>query len=123
MPAFNSLDLVDKIIDITEQFVGVTQILTVVKISLQTIESGKHVIGMFLDQIIEIVVIVTEEEMMDAIRLYVEKAHTIAEGAGAAPLAAAIKIKDGLKGKRVVLELSGGNITAQMLRDILCRRC
>ena len=68
-------------------------------------------------------VIVTEEEMMDAIRLYVEKAHTIAEGAGAAPLAAAIKIRDRLKGKRVVLELSGGNITAQMLRDILCRRC
>jgi threonine dehydratase len=67
-------------------------------------------------------VIVTEEEMMDAIRLYVEKAHTIAEGAGAAPLAAAIKIRDRLKGKRVVLELSGGNITAQMLRDILCKR-
>lgn len=67
-------------------------------------------------------VIVTEEEMMDAIRLYIEETHTIAEGAGAASLAAAIKIRDRLKGKRVVLELSGGNITAQMLRDILCKR-
>ena len=57
--------------------------------------------------------------MKEAIRLYVEKTHTIAEGAGAAPLAAAIKIKDRLKGKKVVMVLSGGNLTAEMLREIL----
>jgi threonine dehydratase len=75
-----------------------------------------------MSDVVDDFVIVTEEEMMDAIWLYVEKAHTIAEGAGAASLAAAIKIRDRLKGKRVVLELSGGNITAQMLRNILCKR-
>jgi threonine dehydratase len=64
-------------------------------------------------------VLVSEEEIKDAIRLYVEKTHTIAEGAGAASLAAAIKIKDRLRGKKVVLVLSGGNLTAEMLSEIL----
>ncbi len=64
-------------------------------------------------------ILVSEEEIKDAIRLYVEKTHTIAEGAGAAPLAAAIKIKDRLKEKKVVMVLSGGNLTAEMLREIL----
>ena len=64
-------------------------------------------------------VLVSEDEMRDAIRLYVEKAHTIAEAAGAASLAAGIKLKDRLKGKNVVFVLSGGNITADMLREIL----
>lgn len=64
-------------------------------------------------------VLVSEDELTDAIRLYVEKAHTIAEAAGAASLAAGIKLKDRLKGKNVVFVLSGGNITADMLREIL----
>jgi len=63
--------------------------------------------------------LVSEDELRAAIRLYVEKAHTIAEGAGAAPLAAAVKMKSELVGKRVGLVLSGGNITASMLRSIL----
>jgi threonine dehydratase len=65
-------------------------------------------------------VLVSEEEIKHAIRLYVERAHTIAEGAGAASLAAGFKLRDRLKGKRVVMILSGGNITAKMLREILC---
>jgi threonine dehydratase len=64
-------------------------------------------------------VLVSEDEMKAAIRLYVEKAHTIAEGAGAASLAAAIKMRDGLRGKRVGVVLSGGNLTSDMLRKIL----
>ncbi|UCD45265.1 MAG: threonine/serine dehydratase [Candidatus Bathyarchaeota archaeon] len=64
-------------------------------------------------------VLVSEDELRNAIRLYVEKAHTVAEAAGAASLAAGIKIKDRLKGKKVVFVLSGGNITAEMLREIL----
>lgn len=63
--------------------------------------------------------LVSEKELRTAIRLYVEKAHTIAEGAGAAPLAAAIKMRDELAGKKVGLVLSGGNLTAAMLLEIL----
>ena len=67
-------------------------------------------------------VLVSEEEIIDAIRLYVEKAHTIAEGAGAASLAAGYKIRERLRGKKVAMVLSGGNITADMLRSILCKK-
>ncbi len=64
-------------------------------------------------------ILVSEEELKAAIRLYVEKAHTIAEGAGAAALAAGYKIRERFKGKKVVLMLSGANITAEMLKGIL----
>ena len=72
-----------------------------------------------LRDLVDDFVLVSDEEIKDAVRLYVEKAHTIAEGAGAAPLAAGYKIRDRLKGKKVVFILSGGNITAEQLRDIL----
>jgi threonine dehydratase len=64
-------------------------------------------------------ILVTEEEMKAAVKLYVEKAHTIAEGAGAASLAAAIKIREELKGKKVGIILSGGNLTIDTLRAII----
>ena len=48
-----------------------------------------------------------------------EHTHSVAEHAGAAPLAAAIKIKDRLAGKKVALVLSGGNITVDQLKAAL----
>jgi len=66
-------------------------------------------------------ILVSDDEIRDAIRLYVEKTHTIAEGAGAASLAAARKIRERLRGKKVALVLTGGNLTADTLRSILCR--
>ncbi len=64
-------------------------------------------------------VLVSEAEIRTAIKLYVESAHTIAEGAGAAPLAAAIKLHEQLRGKKVGLILTGANITGDALREIL----
>ena len=64
-------------------------------------------------------ILVTDEEIEAAIKLYVEKAHTIAEGAGAASLAAGIKIRDRLQGKKVALILSGGNLPADVLKSLL----
>jgi threonine dehydratase len=64
-------------------------------------------------------ILVTDEEIEAAIKIYVEKAHTIAEGAGAASLAAGIKIRDRLQGKKVALILSGGNLPADVLKSIL----
>jgi len=64
-------------------------------------------------------ILVSEEKMRHAIKLYLEHCHTVAEGAGAASLAAAVKLKDQLKGKKVVLVLSGGNITFdELMRSI-----
>jgi len=64
-------------------------------------------------------VLVSEGEIRAAIRLYLENAHTVAEGAGAAPLAAAIKLHQQLRGKKVGLILTGANITGDALREIL----
>lgn len=64
-------------------------------------------------------VLVSDSEMLDAIALYVEKAHTLSEAAGAASLAAAIKLGERLSGQTVALVLSGGNITVEQLRAAL----
>lgn len=66
-------------------------------------------------------VLVTEDDLLDAARLYLEHTHNVAELAGAAPLAAAIRLRDQLAGKKVVLILSGGNISMEKLRLILDR--
>ena len=64
-------------------------------------------------------VLVSEQEIKQAVILMLQHTHSLAEGAGAAPLAAALKIRDRLAGKRVVLVLSGGNLSLANLKDIL----
>jgi threonine dehydratase len=63
--------------------------------------------------------LVSDDEMKQAVRLYLEKVKTLAEPAGAAPLAAALSIKERLAGKKVALILSGGNIAPEQLRMCL----
>ena len=59
--------------------------------------------------------LVSEDEICAAIRCYAETIHQLAEGGGAAPLAAALKLKDQLAGKRVGLVLTGSNIDSKTL--------
>ena len=49
----------------------------------------------------------------------IEKTRNLVEGAGAAALAAALKIKDRLAGKRVAVICSGGNLSLKQLQEIL----
>ena len=56
------------------------------------------------------VVLVGDEEIAAAIRAYWTDTHHLAEGAGAAALAAAMKERSRLQGRKVGLVLSGGNI-------------
>jgi threonine dehydratase len=56
------------------------------------------------------VVLLSEDEVLEGIRLALTTTHNLAEGAGAASLIAAIKIKEKLKGKKVALIMSGGNL-------------
>jgi threonine dehydratase len=64
-------------------------------------------------------VLVTDEEINDAIRLLARHAKQVAEGAGAASLAAAIKLGDQLKGKRVVGILTGGNMSLERFAAVM----
>ena len=63
--------------------------------------------------------LVTDEEIDAAIGLLAREVKLVAEGAGAASLAAALKIRDSLAGKKVVGILSGGNAPADHLARIL----
>ncbi|HXX36718.1 MAG TPA: threonine/serine dehydratase [bacterium] len=64
------------------------------------------------------VVLVSDEEMRRAILVLAEAVRQTAEGAGAASTAAALRLRERLRGKTVVLILSGGNITLDTLREI-----
>lgn len=64
-------------------------------------------------------ILVDDDEMRVAVLHYLEKAKTLAEPAGAAPLAAAMRLRNELQGKKVALILSGGNISPAELRDCL----
>lgn len=61
----------------------------------------------------------SEDELADGVRLALRATHNLAEGAGAATLAAAMKLKDRLRGQRVVCVMTGGNIDAAKLRWIM----
>jgi threonine dehydratase len=60
-------------------------------------------------------VLVEEEEMRQAMIHYLDRARLLTEGAGAAPLAAALKIAPELRGRKVVLYRSGGIIAREHL--------
>jgi threonine dehydratase len=69
--------------------------------------------------LVDDIVLVSEDELKQAIVLLLEKAHTIVEGAGAASTAAAIKLKHSLQGQTVVCVLSGGNLPLSTLQRII----
>jgi threonine dehydratase len=60
--------------------------------------------------------LVSESELMQAMVWMIERAHTLAEGAGAAALAGAYRMRDELKGKKVGIICSGGNTSLEHLR-------
>jgi threonine dehydratase len=65
------------------------------------------------------IVRVSEDAIAEAMRIYYTATHNIAEGAGAAPLAALLAERYRMHGKRVGLILSGGNIDTPVLRTVL----
>jgi threonine dehydratase len=64
-------------------------------------------------------ILVSDDEIRAATRLMIEKTRNLVEGASGAGLAAALKIKDRLAGKRVALMCSGGNLSMKQLGEIL----
>ncbi|MGV6846767.1 MAG: threonine dehydratase [Marinibacterium sp.] len=67
-------------------------------------------------------VAVSDAAVADAIRLYYRTTHNLAEGAGAAPLAALLGERDRMRGRRVGVILSGGNIDMPKFAEILSGR-
>jgi threonine dehydratase len=67
----------------------------------------------------ERIVLVSEEEIAEAIRIYFSDTHNMAEGAGAAGLAALMQERQRMRGKRVGVILSGGNIDRPLYAGII----
>jgi threonine dehydratase len=65
------------------------------------------------------VITLTEDELAEGVRLALRTTHNLAEGAGAASLMAAMKLRGRLAGKKVVAVMSGGNIHSARLASIL----
>jgi len=70
----------------------------------------------------ERIVRVTEEEITAAMRHIFSDTHNVAEGAGASALAALLKEKDAMAGKKVAVVCSGGNIDRDQYAAILADR-
>jgi len=70
-------------------------------------------------QNVERVIQVTEEEIAEAMRIIFTATHNAAEGAGASAFAAALKERESLKGKRVGIVLSGGNVDRDVFAKVL----
>jgi threonine dehydratase len=64
-------------------------------------------------------VLTTDAEINDAIKLLARHAKQVVEGAGAASLAAAIKLRDSVRGKKVVGVVSGGNIQLERFAELI----
>jgi threonine dehydratase len=67
-------------------------------------------------------VVVSDDEIRAAQALMIEATRNLVEAAGAAPLAAALRLREQLIGKRVALILSGGNASPEQVRDVLSPR-
>jgi threonine dehydratase len=80
-------------------------------------ENTQRIMRKYLDDF----VLVEDAAIEEAILLLLEHTHNLAEGAGAAALAAALKLRRRLAGKNVVLVLSGGNLSVDQLRRLLAR--
>lgn len=77
----------------------------------------RYTLGMMQD--LDDFVLVSEEEICQAIRCYADTIHHLAEGGGAAPLAAALRMREALAGKKVGLVLTGSNIDHRTLMKAL----
>jgi threonine dehydratase len=67
----------------------------------------------------ERIVEVSEDDIAAAIRLYFSATHTLTEGAAAAPLAALMKERERMKGRRVGLIVTGQNIDSPLMAKVL----
>ena len=73
------------------------------------------------DPLVDDVLVVEESDFEEAVALFATVEKTVAEGAGAAGLAALLRYPERFKGKKVGLVLAGGNIDTRMLASVLYR--
>ena len=77
------------------------------------------VFGQIYAKGVERIVAVSDDQVAEAIRVYFKSTHNIAEGAGAASLAALMSEKNEMRGKKIGVILCGGNIDTDKFVSVL----
>jgi threonine dehydratase len=72
-----------------------------------------------IQRTVDEIVTVQEDEIASAILMLMERKRVVAEGAGAAPLAALLSKRGKIRPKKIVLVISGGNIDVHLLDRII----
>jgi len=88
---------------------------------LATAQTYQYPFTILKDRIDDIV-LVNDDEILRAVKLLLEMERVVAEPSGAAALAAAMKIRDRLRGKKVVVMVTGANIDPELLSKILSQK-
>jgi threonine dehydratase len=65
------------------------------------------------------IIAVDDDAVAMAMRVYFSDTHNVAEGAGAAPLAAALQHREDFAGRRIGLALTGGNVDRELFARVL----
>jgi len=78
----------------------------------------EEALAIILRQVDDIVA-VTDDEVAEAMRIYFSDTHNVAEGAGAAPLAAALQQRGAFAGRSLGLALTGGNVDREVFARVL----
>jgi len=78
-----------------------------------------HLPYVILRDTINDVVLLSEDEILEGVRMALTATHNLAEAAGAVSLIAAWKIRDRLAGKKVVMIMSGGNLNMDHLKKAI----
>jgi threonine dehydratase len=72
-----------------------------------------------MQQMLDDFILVSDNEILQAMYWMVERAHTLAEGAGASSLAAAYRMREEFAGKKIGIVCSGGNSSIEHLKQAL----
>ena len=70
-------------------------------------------------KLVDETILISEKEIKDAMVFYIENEHQLLEGAAGTAVAALIKMKDKLKGKRIGVVICGGNISIDTLKQVI----
>jgi threonine dehydratase len=96
-----------------------------VRVEGQTMADGLAVVEphegavALLRKVLDDALLVSEDDLTRAVRVLLQHTHNLAEGAGAAALAACFRARDRVAGRRVALILSGGNLDTGLIPRIL----
>ncbi len=76
---------------------------------------------LYISKYVDEIVSVTDDELSEAILFLMERTKTVAEGSGAAAMAAAFKVSPSVMGKKSCVLISGGNIDLNLVAKIIER--